>query len=638
MINGTNNTLHRVGRAATLAVLGAGTAAAFAQPQTDVVDPTGWYWQYNVDLPVVEDLVNNKNQRVVDLEIESVNPLKVSAATVTNAGNYGKGWWWYIGQTEADVNASLAANNSRLIDIEPFMTASGLRFATVQVQNTGADQANTHGWYFGLTAQEAADWAGNNPGYRILDIQPYDANGNLRYAIVIVENTGNVASNWAYYVNVPIATIETYLDDNSYRLIDLEEQDNGNYSAVMVPNDGNAWWYYYNVTETFLTDRINQNAARVTDLQYDTGADRFTAILRRNDNDLAIDTNLDMRGITDGTSGFLLTEMDGPEHAGVQEWKIFEPASLLKTWYHAGAMRSIALGNDALGNIIVVNEGLNGSCPDGTNATSQTVQQSIIDMMNSSSNADTEALRQRYGQPWMDNVAVQMGMVDTDQNHIIGCFCNSTRNEFTLDDLASLYQDVNDGYLGVQTNNFYNFMINNLNFNMGGGLTFQQVLDVELAGSSLTAAEQGDFQAAVFLTVKDGSYSCSGGSANDGQFRSRGGMFRLPFLDGCRTRIREYAYGAWVNDASNGANAVLAVGTGATGLFRDRVRAAIETWESSACGCPADLNGDGILDNGDINAFVQLFLAGDLDADINGDGILDNGDINAFVQQFLAGC
>jgi len=35
---------------------------------------------------------------------------------------------------------------------------------------------------------------------------------------------------------------------------------------------------------------------------------------------------------------------------------------------------------------------------------------------------------------------------------------------------------------------------------------------------------------------------------------------------------------------------------------------------------------------------VALFLAGDLTADINGDGILDNGDIGDFVLAFLAGC
>ncbi|MFT5422862.1 MAG: hypothetical protein ACI89L_000631 [Phycisphaerales bacterium] len=54
--------------------------------------------------------------------------------------------------------------------------------------------------------------------------------------------------------------------------------------------------------------------------------------------------------------------------------------------------------------------------------------------------------------------------------------------------------------------------------------------------------------------------------------------------------------------------------------------------------CYADVNWDGILDNGDIGLFVSLFLSADPAADLNGDGILDNGDINTFVTLFLAGC
>ena len=54
--------------------------------------------------------------------------------------------------------------------------------------------------------------------------------------------------------------------------------------------------------------------------------------------------------------------------------------------------------------------------------------------------------------------------------------------------------------------------------------------------------------------------------------------------------------------------------------------------------CRADQNGDRVLDNGDISAFVGYFLDGNAIADINTDGVLDNGDIGAFVQAFLAGC
>jgi len=54
--------------------------------------------------------------------------------------------------------------------------------------------------------------------------------------------------------------------------------------------------------------------------------------------------------------------------------------------------------------------------------------------------------------------------------------------------------------------------------------------------------------------------------------------------------------------------------------------------------CPADMNGDGVVDNGDIGAFIVAFLSGDPRADFNLDGLLDNGDIGAFVAEFLNGC
>ncbi|MFG0305959.1 MAG: GC-type dockerin domain-anchored protein [Phycisphaerales bacterium JB040] len=54
--------------------------------------------------------------------------------------------------------------------------------------------------------------------------------------------------------------------------------------------------------------------------------------------------------------------------------------------------------------------------------------------------------------------------------------------------------------------------------------------------------------------------------------------------------------------------------------------------------CPADVNNDGVLDNGDIGDFIALFLAQDLSVDFTGDGVVDNGDIGAFIIAFLAGC
>ena len=60
--------------------------------------------------------------------------------------------------------------------------------------------------------------------------------------------------------------------------------------------------------------------------------------------------------------------------------------------------------------------------------------------------------------------------------------------------------------------------------------------------------------------------------------------------------------------------------------------------DNTAALCSPDVNADGVLDLGDIQAFVDLFLASDLTADFNPDGVLDTGDITAFVQALLEGC
>ncbi|MFT5424337.1 MAG: hypothetical protein ACI89L_002132 [Phycisphaerales bacterium] len=60
--------------------------------------------------------------------------------------------------------------------------------------------------------------------------------------------------------------------------------------------------------------------------------------------------------------------------------------------------------------------------------------------------------------------------------------------------------------------------------------------------------------------------------------------------------------------------------------------------DRSTPSCPADLNGDGIVDLGDISAFIALFLTQSPAADFNNDTIIDLGDIQAFVTLFLEGC
>ncbi len=54
--------------------------------------------------------------------------------------------------------------------------------------------------------------------------------------------------------------------------------------------------------------------------------------------------------------------------------------------------------------------------------------------------------------------------------------------------------------------------------------------------------------------------------------------------------------------------------------------------------CPADVNGDGVLNFTDVSAFVAAFSVQDPAADFSGDGVINFVDVSAFVAAFTAGC
>ncbi|MEL6716947.1 MAG: hypothetical protein AAFP86_24435, partial [Planctomycetota bacterium] len=105
-------------------------ADAYAQAQTDMTTPTAWRWRGNVPVSTLEDDLDD-GYRIVDIEVESTSPFRVSATLVLNSGAYQKSWWWYYGQTATQVSLLYAANGARLIDVEPYETAAGLRYAVV---------------------------------------------------------------------------------------------------------------------------------------------------------------------------------------------------------------------------------------------------------------------------------------------------------------------------------------------------------------------------------------------------------------------------------------------------------------------------------------------------------------------------
>ncbi|MEM9379037.1 MAG: serine hydrolase [Planctomycetota bacterium] len=571
---------------ASLFLLTLAPTPAAGQSQADVVTQTAWRWRGNAPLSSI-DIDINAGYRLVDIEVESVGPLRFSAVSVRNTGDYAKTWWWYYGQTASQVTQRLSQHNARLIDVEPYDTSNGVRYAILLIRNTGSDFSATHGWIPSYSFNQVVNWRNSNPTRRIVDIQPHLVNGLLRYTFAWVQNSGSLYQPWGLYMNTTPSFLSNTLASTNERIVDLEVMDDTERMTVLTaPNDGNAWYWFYGVRSGDVQTTIGQYASRPIDLQrYRTqsGSIRYGFVVRRNENDLTVAATAAQRSYLpiSTRSGLLLREFNGATStmAGTFEGRTFEPASLLKTAHHFAAMRRVWRGLDSLNASVTENMGLNGSCPTGTNPTTRTLRNVVRSMMESSSNTATEAIRARYGTSIIESICDDWGASGVELNHTLGCLCGNTRNEASLLDFAGLHESAVGGALGTARDNFYGLMSNGLDFGRGIFDT-EDVLDEELNASGLSSIERTIFRGEILLAHKGGSYNCNAGPE---RHRSRGAYVRLPHRSGCEIVHREYFIGAWVNDCPTATAADNGVGAAIATLYRDRVRAAIASWESANC-------------------------------------------------------
>lgn len=612
-----------------------------ADEHHDLYDITNWYLLAKAPTSDLEDLMNS-GYRPIDLQIVDSSPWRFDCAMVANSGNYQSGWWWYTTETEASLRQKISKHNARLIDIEPHLDDKNrLWYAALLKPNSGSDAVTDTDWATNLSESQVDAWSANNPGRRIHDIQPYvNENGSLRYAITWIGNTGPDAVDSMTLTNDTFASINSTVENQDMRIVDIERHPDGRWSAVLVPRaPGTNWWWFVNRDPAEGVEIANKLGARIVDYErYQVGqSERIALVMMRNCTDLAVSANAQLRNDFDITTdtGLHLKKLGSTEYARINGPRQFEPASLIKTFHHYHAMRQCAVGADNLNSTFFFplsqnNDG--NSCPDPSDPlVFGTLEQALRDMMEDSNNSATEAIRNRYGSTAIMNTASQFGSLGTDLNHIIGCFCSpaSTWNLTTLDDLARLHNQVRLGWLGGLTDTFYDLMANNWN-------QFNLVVDQELAVSLLSEEDRDLFRSLAYSAGKGGSYDCIGGQ-NNGAYRSQGVYFRVPHRDDCGINTQQYFAGAWVNDdqtadasntqSTNVSNAI-------TVLYLDRIRAAIDTWEADSCiECVADFNEDGVVDGSDMGLLLAQWgaCAGTCSGDLNGDGIVDGADFGQFL-------
>jgi D-alanyl-D-alanine carboxypeptidase len=243
---------------------------------------TDWWVSSKVDAATLAQRVADNNARLTSLTVDAgSSPVTFTATMVRNTGAYARSWWWYVGQTAAQVNTLTTNNHARLITAEKYWTGSDWRYAVVMVANP---TSTPWGWWDGDATY--INTQASNHNFRIIRLQSYVASGAKRFVAVMVTNTGLTAVPWwGWRYNVALGNVGQYLSANNATLLDIRRNDDGTFDILMARRPPGAWQIWWLGQELpGLLDRAAINGARLITLQSFVGGGKtlYVGVLTAN--------------------------------------------------------------------------------------------------------------------------------------------------------------------------------------------------------------------------------------------------------------------------------------------------------------------------------------------------------------------
>lgn len=559
--------------------------------------PTGWFSYTNQTAAQVNTLLGNNQARLTDVETFDTAGTRFTVTMVKNAGAYAvAGWSWYVGKTAAEVGSLLTQNSSRLIDIEPYATSSGLRFAVIMVSNTGT-AARTWSWLHGVSAATVGSHLAST-GHRLIDLKSYVEGGVKKYAVIAVANTGADNKTWEYWLNQTQAQIASKQTAFQGRITSLERQGDNSYNFIQVKNtggDSHYWRYHFALLSLENVNEVAvQFGSRVFDVEtYVSGGKRlYNALMISNVNAetarirTAFGNSLvKSNGLPNGQWGAYLKPLGAAASIDLNGDRRFEPASAIKVVHNLSVMLDVQQGLIRLTNPVTYynypsdgSKGFTGdACPHPSDETTSNDVATDFNfarnnMMEISDNRTTRAITLSYGAGatttarGISGIAVleqvafnsaQMTSTFMDQPRI-GCgYDDGRRNQTTLADFGRLYERVENGTLlgtGAFRTQFYQPMNGGAFGTTGNESAIRQVVMQEGASLGKTAAQVNSFIGLMEWRAKGGGYGigcsnaftpCTKGFIS---IRTLAGRLTLPRKVAGFITERDYVFGNYSTD------------------------------------------------------------------------------------------
>jgi Beta-lactamase len=244
-------------------VILASISSARAKDDNENSTPTAWWFYTGQSAADISNTLIAKNARIVDIAPDNSAGSSFTVAYVPNTGSYAKQWWWYAGIDAATLAKNLSANHARLVSLKAYDVGGGnIHFAVAMIANAGAD---AKGWwyYYGQSSAQINAVAKSNNA-RLTAVQSYTSNGQTFYSCIMIANAGADAKAWWWYVNVSPKAIDNIINSNNARILDATRAGNGNFNVAMESCSGGcpAWSWYLGLDANGVLAEAQNNGAR----------------------------------------------------------------------------------------------------------------------------------------------------------------------------------------------------------------------------------------------------------------------------------------------------------------------------------------------------------------------------------------
>ena len=518
--------------------------------------------------------------RLSEIDVVNESPLRLSVIMVPNLGENETAWWWYVGLNARELTDLINTHQARLLDIDAYVVDGALRFAVIMVENTGL---GGRAWWYGYGTIEMISSLASENNARIVELDDYVMNGQQLYAAIMLDNSSANQRAWWHYYNLSIDDAISYAMTNRARIVSLVGLSSGNVSVVMEQSPGR-WWAYASLSSVELSELTRRNGARLIDMKsYQVnGQNYYTAALVNHLNGPGERLSLSLRqNVNGGQLGAYLKRIGGQVLIDYNADQIFEPASSIKSLHLLTAMRRFQAGTLSLNELIPFCGEITGnSCPvsyDDCVAPEQRSMSSLArDMMVDSSNTATQAFRDYLSEAEINQVARDVGMLSTLTQHRIGCG-SDPQGDFGLNTAHNQLTLRDIGILfesvasgeALSGNARDQFWLAMLSANS----IFTNVIDEEGAAMGLSEERISLFKQRISGVVKGGGYDSIGKF-----YRSATGLVRVPFKCGDQIEHHEYVFGTFIDSADGFNGSEVSIWTSCAEVLRDEIREALSTW------------------------------------------------------------